>query len=66
MDCGLEVDEKELAGINAMSRKILTAEEVYAFAVKLCDNRVDPGRGAVPGGHPGGTGGAFCGEERDL
>ena len=41
VDCGLEVDEKELAGINAMSRKTLTAEEVYAFAVKLCDNRVD-------------------------
>ena len=41
VDCGLEVDEKELAGINAMSRKVLTAEEVYAFAVKLCDNRVD-------------------------
>ena len=41
VDCGLEVDERELAGINAMSRKALTAEEVYAFAVKLCDNRVD-------------------------
>ena len=41
VDCGLEVNERELAGINAMSRKTLGAEEVYAFAVKLCDNRVD-------------------------
>ena len=37
----LTLDENELALINAMSRKALTAEEVYTFAVRLCDNQVD-------------------------
>ena len=41
VDGALELSPEELAGINAMSRKELTAEEVYAFAVKLCDNEVD-------------------------
>ena len=41
VDGALELNPEELAGINAMSRKELTAEEVYAFAVKLCDNEVD-------------------------
>lgn len=35
------VGEGELALINALSRKKLTAEEVYTFAVRLCDNEVD-------------------------
>ncbi len=37
----LELNPEELAQINAWSRRELTAEEVYAFAVKLCDNEVD-------------------------
>lgn len=41
LDEGLALDEKELELINAMSRKKLAAEEVYAFAVRLCDNQVD-------------------------
>ena len=36
----LELNPEELAQINAWSRREL-AEEVYAFAVKLCDNEVD-------------------------
>ena len=41
--CGLEagVDEQELALINQLSRKELTADEVYTFGVRLCDNEVD-------------------------
>jgi len=35
------VDEQELEQINRFSRKKLTAEEVYTFAVRLCDNQVD-------------------------
>lgn len=38
---GCAVDEKELALINGLSRKRLTAEEVYTFSVRLCDNEVD-------------------------
>lgn len=35
------VDEQELAQINHFSRRKLAAEEVYTFAVRLCDNEVD-------------------------
>ena len=35
------VDEGELALINAQSKKTLTAEEVYTFSVRLCDNEID-------------------------
>lgn len=35
------VDEQELEQINRFSRKKLTADEVYTFAVRLCDNQVD-------------------------
>ncbi|MBO5340382.1 MAG: hypothetical protein J6A62_05240 [Oscillospiraceae bacterium] len=35
------VDAAELEQINRFTRKKLTAEEVYTFAVRLCDNEVD-------------------------
>ena len=35
------VDQSELEQINRFSRKELTADEVYTFAVRLCDNEVD-------------------------
>lgn len=35
------VDEQELNQINHFSRRTLTADEVYTFAVRLCDNEVD-------------------------
>lgn len=41
VDGALELSPEELARINVQSRRELTAEEVYAFAVKLCDNEVD-------------------------
>lgn len=34
-------DEKELEAIGHFSRKKLTAEEVYIFSVRLCDNEID-------------------------
>lgn len=34
-------DEVALGLINQLSRKTLTAEEVYTFTVRLCDNEVD-------------------------
>jgi hypothetical protein len=36
-----QVEEQDLALINALAKKELTAEEVYTFAVRLCDNEVD-------------------------
>ena len=41
VDQGIALDETELGLINAMSRKKLAPEEVYTFAVRLCDNEVD-------------------------
>lgn len=41
VDQGTALDQTELGLINAMSRKKLTEEEVYTFAVRLCDNEVD-------------------------
>ena len=35
------VGAEELAEINRFTRTPLTAEEVYCFAVRLCDNEVD-------------------------
>lgn len=41
MDEVLTADERELTLVNRLSRKVLTAEEVYLFSVRLCDNEVD-------------------------
>ena len=41
VDQGAALDQNELGLINAISRKKLTEEEVYTFAVRLCDNEVD-------------------------
>ena len=38
---GVDLSEEDLALIHAQSRSPLTAEEIYPFAVRLCDNRVD-------------------------
>ena len=38
VDCGLEVSPEELKAINAM---VKLQPEVYAFAVRLCDNEID-------------------------
>lgn len=35
------VSPEELALINTWSKKPLTAQEVYVFSVRLCDNEVD-------------------------
>ena len=35
------VTDEELARINTFAKTALKADEVYAFAVKLCDNEVD-------------------------
>ena len=35
------VGEEDLALINALTRRTLKAEEVYTFAVRLCDNEID-------------------------
>ena len=37
--CG--TTDEELARINAFAKTALKPEEVYTFAVKLCDNEVD-------------------------
>ncbi|MEG1240161.1 MAG: hypothetical protein RSD46_02295 [Oscillospiraceae bacterium] len=35
------VEAADLLEINKLSKKVLTAEEVYTFAVRLCDNEID-------------------------
>lgn len=35
------LEARDLAEINRLSRRALTAEEVYTFAVRLCDNQTD-------------------------
>ena len=52
----LAVEERDLALINRWSRKALTAEEVYAFAVRLCDNEIDRDGERFTRGDPGGAG----------
>lgn len=41
MDIEFKLDEGELAKINRFTRSDVTAEEIYAFPVILCDNEVD-------------------------
>lgn len=36
-----EVTQEELACINRFTKRALRAEEVYTFAVRLCDNEID-------------------------
>nr|WP_325211334.1 hypothetical protein [uncultured Oscillibacter sp.] len=38
---GLEATAEDLAQINALAKAELTAEQVYVFALRLCDNEVD-------------------------
>lgn len=38
---GLEVTAEDLARINRLAKSRLEAEQVYVFAVRLCDNEVD-------------------------
>ncbi|MBQ8831351.1 MAG: hypothetical protein IJ017_07105 [Oscillospiraceae bacterium] len=38
---GAEVTEKELAKINAFTGRELSADDVFVFSVKLCDNEID-------------------------
>ena len=38
---GLEVTAGDLADINRLAKSELTAEQVYTFTVRLCDNEVD-------------------------
>ena len=35
------VTGEELERINTFAKRALTADEVYTFAVKLCDNQID-------------------------
>ncbi|MEY8387173.1 hypothetical protein AALC17_07720 [Oscillospiraceae bacterium 38-13] len=38
---GLEAAERDMEAINRLAKSPLTAEQVYIFAVRLCDNEVD-------------------------
>ena len=38
---GLAVTAEDLALINGLAKAELTAEQVYVFALRLCDNEVD-------------------------
>lgn len=41
MECAAAVSDEDMALINGFSKKTLTADEVYVFDIKLCDNDVD-------------------------
>lgn len=41
VDAACPVTEADMARINALARRELKAEEVYTFAVRLCDNDID-------------------------
>ena len=58
--------EAELAAINRFAKSPLRAEEVYTFSLRLCDNEVDRGLGAVRYGGAQHTGRPVRGEERHL
>ena len=49
----------ELAAINALGGTSLTAEEIYPFAVRLCDNQTDRDLEYFARG-------ALCGQDGDL
>ena len=36
-----QIGENDLELINALTRRALKSEEVYTFAVRLCDNEID-------------------------
>ena len=38
---GVQVNEAELTEINRLARTPLTAEQIYTFSVRLCDNEID-------------------------
>lgn len=58
--------EGELAAINGLNGTSLTAQEVYTFAVRLCDNQTDRDPGIFCSGGFGGAGGALCGQDGDF
>lgn len=41
MDSPAEVSDEDLALINALSKKALSAEEIFTFSLVLCDNDID-------------------------
>ncbi len=38
---GVQISEAELTEINRLARTPLTAEQIYTFSVRLCDNEID-------------------------
>ena len=58
----LVLDEHEVGLINRQAKKKLAADEVYAFAVKLCDNEVDRDGERFPRGSLEELAGLFVGK----
>ena len=58
-----KLTEQDLVQINTLARKELTAEEVYTFPVRLCDNE---GLRAVQPEVPGDSGRVVCWQKRAL
>ena len=57
--------EEELAIVNQRNGTSLTAEEVYLFTVRLCDNH-RPGPGIFQPEGLGAAGRVVCGEDGNL
>ena len=60
------VTREELAIINQFTKRALKEDEVYTFAVRLCDNEVEPGRRALSARDARRTRGAVCGQKRHF
>lgn len=59
-------EAEDLRLINQQAKVELTAEDVYTFAVRLCDNEVDRDMERLPPEVPGASGGAVPRKERHL
>ena len=59
-------DREDMVLINRLAREELTAEQVYTFSLRLCDNEIDRDWERFDQKAPGGTPGALRGKERHL
>lgn len=58
--------EEELAIVNQRNGTSLTAEEVYLFTVRLCDNQTDRDQEYFSRKDPGAAGRVICGKDGNL
>lgn len=60
------VTREELAIINQFTKRALKEDEIYTFAVRLCDNEVDRDGERFPARDARRARGAVCGQKRHF